>query len=63
VFGSLVGLALLAGVAFMAITRPPWAEAHLAKIESYFQKDSGSSKHGYQANTGQSPLLDGEDFN
>jgi hypothetical protein len=54
---------LLAGVAFVAITRPPWAEAHLFKVESSFQKDSGGSKHGYQANTGQSPLLDGEQFN
>ena len=63
VFLSLVGLALLAGVAFVAITRPPWAEAHLFKLESSFQKDSGGSKHGYQANTGQSPLLDGEQFN
>ena len=62
VLGSLLGLSLIAAIAYVAFARPPWAEGYVLKIESFFQKDGGSSS-GYAAHQNQSPLLDGEDFN
>jgi hypothetical protein len=75
VFGSLFGVALIAGIGFVAYTRPPWIETYIDKVENYFKKDAMPSSYklqtktwvensgGYSADYFNSPLLDGDDFN
>ena len=73
--GAVLGVSLIAAIAYVAYARPLWAEAYVEKIEGYFKKDTMPSTYslqtktwvensgGYSADYFKSPLLDGDDFN